>query len=145
MKNLPIIDPAEAQKRELRARLSLGNRPSLGARGSQLRAVSKTLSSSSSARENFLADPAAFLNSHSVPVSSCSLVAAKQGQTSEACTVNVLCLVNVGAAINVALAVNFYAYVFVKTKVYGYEEDIAIEEGPVAFNRNPLSYNSAVL
>ena len=144
MKNLPVVDLQAAQRQALRERINLNNRPSLGARGQQLKAVSKTLASDSQARADIISNPTAFLNSQQVPVSSCNLVTAKQGQTSEACTVNVLCLVNVGAAINVVAAVNFYVYVFVSTKVYGYEEDVILEESMV-FNHSPLNYGSAVL
>lgn len=142
MKNLPVVDLKDAQRRALRERLNLNNRPSLGARGQQLQGVSKTLASSSRARADFIANPTAFLNAQQVPVSSCTLVTAKAGQTSEACTVNVVCLVNVGAAINVVVAVNFYAYVFVRTRVYGYEEE---EEQQAMFRSSPLNYGSAVL
>jgi len=122
---------------EMRQRIALSSRPHISVTLDRLDDISTRLAKNKLDRSVFLKDPAGYLSSRAIPVSSCNLVAAAPATTSEICTANAICNVNavvnvnVGTKVNAALAVNAgtlvnvvnLATVYNHVKFWGYYDD----------------------
>jgi hypothetical protein len=99
MKQLPVFNLKDKEKRELLERISLANRPRLNSNPARLREVTAKLTTRSTDRARFIKDPTGYLNEQRIPVASCQLVAANV-PTTEAGSLDVIA-VNIGCVINV--------------------------------------------
>ncbi|HKP71565.1 MAG TPA: hypothetical protein VJT82_01425 [Pyrinomonadaceae bacterium] len=81
------------EKQELHRRIALSNRPRLDVTQKRLDEVSAALAENSDHRARFVNDPTAYLQSQSLPVSSCAFAKTNDNvaQTSEVCSVFVYC------------------------------------------------------
>ena len=158
MRNQLATKHEGAEKQELQRRIAFANRPHLNITQQRLDEISTVLARSNNNRTRFLQDPTGYLQSQSIPVSSCKLTVDAPAQTSEVCSVNAVCNanafanVNVGTKVNVALAVNAFTlanvvntvYVYNKVHLWGYEMDMILEESMVS-NENYSPYSGGIL
>lgn len=144
MKRLPVIIKNNERK-GIRKRIDLANRPRLNIPLDQLEKVAATLAVNDLDRARFVADPVSYLRDQLVPVRSGKLVRGNPPQTAEACTANAACNVNAVANVNAASKVNvtnavnvvFVANVIVVTNV-----KIHVQEEPVAFATSTVGLDS---
>ena len=130
MKKLPVIrlNETTAEKRELRQRITLANRPRLDVGLRRLDEVAARLAGNGGERRHFAQDPTGYLRAQALPVTSCRLVSSRAPQTAEACSVNTACnvnaLANVNAAtkVNVALALIALTLTFAVNTTYAYNK-----------------------
>ncbi|HKP71567.1 MAG TPA: hypothetical protein VJT82_01435 [Pyrinomonadaceae bacterium] len=147
MRKPPVVE-VSAEKQELRRRLALSNRPRLNVGLKQLDQVSSVLANSGGDRKRFIKDPTAYLQSQSVPVSSCDFVQTtdrRAAQTSEVCAVFVVCTsyVNVQQDVSIycVMDCNFMIFSRVYTSVIGFE----LQDAGIASNFDYLQPGGQVL
>jgi len=142
---LPVLDLGEIERREMRSRISLANRPRLNVGGERLSQVAHNLSTRSSDRARFVSDPTAYLKEHSVNVSSCRLVEGVVTQPTEVCTSVVALCVAVLAVVAVAVTV---AIVDTKvTNIVSASDGVTNAESPALLNyqNSPFSFGASVI
>jgi hypothetical protein len=98
MNPYPTLSKEMTENSELRARISLSNRPRLGTGLERLNEVSMALAANDHDRHRFIANPASYLNEQAIAVSSCSLAEAKQPiKEQDGPAPLLLCIINVCA------------------------------------------------
>ena len=127
MRNQPATKHEGAEKQELQRRIAFANRPRLNVTQKRLDEVSSALAKSSNDRKRFVQDPTAYLQSQSLPVSSCDFVQPSNGvaQTSEVCTMMILLNCFVTMEVQMRQQVSIWCVIdcgtFVVARVIGYE------------------------
>lgn len=127
MRNLPLTKQEGAEKQELQRRIAFANRPRLNVTQKRLDEVSAALAKSSDDRAQFVEDPTAYLQSQSLPVSSCDFAKTNErvAQTSEICASAVYVILNCFVTMEAQMQVSIWCVMdcgaFVLARVIGYE------------------------
>ena len=139
MRKLRVMHDDTPEKQELQRRIALSNRPRLDVTQKRLDEVSTALAKSSDDRTRFIQDPTAYLQSQSLPVSSCDFAKTNGvAQTSEICTMMIL----LNCFVTMETQTSIYVYVRVYVAVIGYEMDRTLG---VASNFDYLHQGAGVL